>query len=203
MSNSELSLIKSRLKRAGIELESAHDLYLLASSRDRAPIRKAIPILVDILPSLETSPLKSRVARTLAAKECKEITAKPLVSELQGLRQDIEDEAPYAKRLGWVIADALADVATEDVYDEIRNMIKDQRFGKAREMLPFALARIKKRRKETVSALTNILHDNEVAAHAISALAKLKATESLNQIKVCLGSTKHLVRKEAQKAVKN
>ena len=197
-----LPLVQDRLEKVGIAITSTHDLYLLATDEDRTPIQTAISVLIDLLPCLKTSAVKGAVAQALAVKESRGLTAQPLITELKKLRHEIEEKVPYATQLGWEIANALADVATDSVYDEVVEVLVDQRFGRSRKMLPYALARVKKRRDQTVNVLVRVLHDDGVAAHAINALGRLKATETLPRIRAFLDAPKYLVRKEAKKAVK-
>ena len=69
-------------------------------------------------------------------------------------------------------------------------------------MLPYALENVKSRRQETIQILLEVLDDEDVTAHAVGALAKLKAVEAIPVIRKCLDSGIPLVRREAAKALK-
>ncbi len=202
MTNSDqLALVQKCLTEVGIEIESAHDLYLLSNDKDRSRIQVAIPVLINLLPDLETSRLKREVAESLATKDCADAAAPPLLAELTKLRQELKEQRPYAGPLAWGIANALADTATESTYEGIVEILRDQIYGRSREMLPYALARIKQRREQTIAVLIDILEDEDVTAHAIDALGRMKATEALPYIRNYLNSEKYLIKKEAKKAV--
>jgi HEAT repeat protein len=99
----------------------------------------------------------------------------------------------------WVIANALEVVADDSVFDDVAAIVCDRSFGKARQMIVLGLARSKDRR--AVPLLVALLDDEDVAAHAATALGKLGAGEARPALERHLESPQPLLRREARKAL--
>ena len=120
-----------------------------------------------------------------------------LVEELRNLRPDIERDPESTDRdgsasetqpsngaswLGWRLADCLTYRANSKVYDDIVETLRDSRYGRARQMLPLALAQVRSRRDDAVRALVEVIDDPDISAHVLDALGKLKAVEAREEI---------------------
>ena len=86
------------------------------------------------------------------------------------------DDSPGLK---WAIGNALSIVADDSVFQDIVALARDKRHGEAREMVVEALANM--RNPQAVDVLCELLADEEVAAHAVVALGKLKAARARPQ----------------------
>jgi HEAT repeat protein len=102
--------------------------------------------------------------------------------------------------LKWAIGNALSVVADEAVFDDVAELVRDQRHGKAREMLAVALGNMST--PAAVAVLTELLQDDEVAGHAIIGLGNLRATAARGAIEGFLRHPKSWIRAEARKALK-
>lgn len=76
----------------------------------------------------------------------------------------------------------------------------DRRFGRAREMLVEALAKMKDRRAPLL--LVELLDDEDVAGHALHALRKLKASVPREVLAPFLDDRRGWVRAEARKLMR-
>jgi hypothetical protein len=85
----------------------------------------------------------------------------------------------------------------ERVFDQVRSLCFDRRFGKGRESFTMLLGRYGG--ETQIPALIKLLADPEICGHAVYALRLLGATEAADSIRPFLDSPKTWVRKEAQK----
>jgi len=91
-------------------------------------------------------------------------------------------------------------VADDSVFDDIVALVKDKRHGRAREMLAVALANMKN--PKAVDVLIELLDDEEIAGHALSALRKLAPPEAREAIEPFVNHPKTWARNEAKRALK-
>lgn len=76
----------------------------------------------------------------------------------------------------WTAGNSLYDIPADDQYfDQLVAVATDPAFGMSRQMVVNWLGRSKRREEATAAALSQLAYD-EVAGHALDALAKLKAT---------------------------
>ena len=131
----------------------------------------AAPILIQWLPRAQTPLIKERIVRSLTGEKAATPDAlRPLVSEF---RQAADEE----RALKWAIGNALATLADDSIADDLVELARDRRHGRSREMLMDALARTKDER--ALDALVELVDDDDVAGHAISALRRLGPKSSL------------------------
>jgi HEAT repeat protein len=97
------------------------------------------------------------------------------------------------------IGNALSIVADDSVFQDIVALVGDKRHGQARVMVVEGLANM--RDPQAVDVLCELLEDEEVAAHAVVALGKLKAGRARPQIEPFLSHSEGWVRKEAKRAL--
>lgn len=165
----------AELEAAGI---SARDFGFFARDIPEAGIyapqfdyAAAAPILIRWLRRAKTSLIKERIVRSLTGEKAATPDAlKPLVIEFR--------EAPDEDwALKWAIGNALSTLADASIVDDLVELASDRRHGKDREMLMDALARTKDER--ALALLVELVDDDEVAGHAISALRRLGSKSSL------------------------
>lgn len=123
------------------------------------------------------------------------LAARPLIDEFQKSRDT--DGAG----LNWTIANALAVVADDSVFEDIRALVSDKRLGKAREMLVLAFGNMKN--PNAVSLLVDLLDDDEVLGHAVMALGRVGPPSMVRPRLERLASEhpQAWIRKEAKKAL--
>lgn len=159
----------------------------------RMNYRPAIPILLKWLPRVDDVDLKQDIVRALSVPWARPSAAVRLVEEFVRARDTRESG------LRWTIANALAVVADDTVFDDIVTLFRERGYGRAREMLAFALANMKTPR--AVDVLIDGLKDDEVAGHSVVALGKLRAAKAKAAIQPFTTHEKAWVRAAAKKAL--
>jgi len=180
--------ILAELAQLGFQLEWVSDLY-----NKRLDYRAAIPILLKWLPLVDYEAVKLELVDALSIKWAKPVAARPLIEEFR------KGPDPEESPLKWAIGNALSEVADDSVFDDIVELVRDRRHGRAREMLAVALANVKDPRAGGV--LIELLDDEEVAGHAVLALRKLAPLEARSAIERFVDHPKTWVRNEARRAL--
>lgn len=180
--------VVAELNQAGFPVSWISDLY--ARKMNYA---EAIPILIKWLPLIDNTDVKESIVRALSVSWARPSAALPLIREYA--KAD-----PASTNFKWAVANALAVVADDSVFREIVDLVRDDRHGKAREMLALALGNMKNPQASEV--LLDLLEDEVVAGHAIMALGKLRDRRASPRIQPFLQHPKAWVRKEASKALK-
>jgi hypothetical protein len=187
--------LREDLRRAGAPCS---DLWELVTTNIAYPA--AIPVLLDWLEHLdERVPADTRdkthqvLVRALTVPAARPAAAPVLI------RQFREVEDPSGLGLRWVIGNALEVVADDSVFDDLEALVRDEAFGRARQMVVLGLGRSQDRR--AVPVLIDLLNDPDVAAHAAIALGKLRAAEACSALEEHLADPQPLVRREAKKAL--
>jgi HEAT repeat protein len=166
--------LRAALRAAGIRDDdfgffAARDIPEAGIRAPRFDFEAAAPVLVDWLPRVETALVKERIVRSLTGEKA----ATPLALELLVAEFRRADD----HGLKWAIGNALATLADDSIADELVELAQDRRHGSSREMLMDALARTKDER--ALGALVELVDDDDVAGHAISALRRLGPKRSL------------------------
>lgn len=156
------------------------------------PYRSAVPILLHWLPRISDPQVKEDIVRTLSVPWAKPTAAPALIEEFR--------KADSAA-LQWAIANALAVVADDSVFEDLVRLVQDTGFGKAREMLALALGNMQDPR--VVAVLMGLLADEQVVGHAVIALGKLRAHAARSRLEELTRHPTAWVRKEAKKALAN
>jgi hypothetical protein len=123
---------------------------------------RAVPVLLECLPRTEDPRVKEAIVRHLSTKYAKPIAAGPLVEEFR--RTPADQQA-----LKWAIGNALDAVTDNDALPELLEWVRDQQHGSGRQMIVLRLGRAPKR-PEIAETLVDLLEDEDVALHAMSAL---------------------------------
>jgi HEAT repeats len=122
----------------------------------------AAPILVGWLPRVRDPIEKEVLARSLTGvKTARSEAARAIVTEFRNADMDAEAEK-------WAYGNALATLADAEIADDLLELVRDGRHGRARQMLCDALKRTKDPRAP--DALIELIDDDDIAGHAISAL---------------------------------
>ena len=201
----EEAAVRADLEAAGISARDfgffARDIPEAGISAPRFDYAAAAPILIRWLPRARTPLVKERIVRSLTGERAATPDAlEPLVGEFR--RADPEERA-----LKWAIGNALATLADAAIADELIELARDRRHGKSREMLMDALARTKDER--ALDLLVELVDDDEVAGHAISALRRLGPKSALPYLerarpaleRQAAAGVRPIARKQAKKAL--
>lgn len=178
------------LERVGIYVNSVYDLV-----NSRASYAPAIPVLLEMLQEVKSDRMIEGVARALTVKEARGIAARPLIDYFRNYIATNRSE----EGAKWAVGNALSIVADDSVFDDLVEIARDKRHGGARDVLPRALANIRK--PIVVDILIEFLEDEDMAGRAISALGKLRAKKAKRKIERFLSHPKAWVRTEAKRAL--
>lgn len=180
------------MAEVGLEIESPWDLVNM-----RRSYRAAVPVLIawleqadDEIPAGDRMAFREALVRSLAVKEARGVAAPALLREFR------RDGSPEYR---WAVGNTLEVVADDAVFDETAELARDRTYGRDRQMLVLALARMSDPR--AVDVLTGLLDDESVAGHAVMALGRLKVPQARSAIEQCLDHPQPWVRKEAKKAL--
>lgn len=137
--------------------------------------RAAMPVLLAALPRLTDPRLVSAVASHLRRPWARPQAFDPLLAAF--LKWASADATT-----GWHLGDALGSAATIDRVRDLIDVCNNEAFGIARQMPVAALGRFKKA-PGVLAALLELIHDDDVGLHAMSALRRvLGSTDALPYI---------------------
>lgn len=168
----EWQQLEADLEAHGIETA---DLGLFSSVvPTRFDYEAAAPILVRWLPRVPDPVEKETIARSLTGVKTASSAARAIVAEFRGADMRAEAEK-------WAYANALSTLAGPDLADDLLELVRDRRHGRARQMLCDALKRTKDPRAP--DALIELIDDDDVAGHAISALRRYGSKSALPHLR--------------------
>ncbi len=183
-------IIKERLLKVGVEVDSIYDLV---NTNEKYP--QAIDTLISLLnENIDfNQKIKEGIVRSLAVKEAKG-KANDVLFKLYELNS--ED----LRSLNWAIGNTIYIIVQPKDEEKIIEIVKDKSKGTARQMFVSALGKLKSDAVEKV--LIDLLDDEDVRGHAISALGKLKSLKAASKISTFLDHDNSWIRKVAKKALK-
>ena len=187
--------LRDDLRHAGVEVD---DLWGLVNTNFQYP--SAVPVLLDWLthvedrvPEEQRQKVREGLVRSLTIPAARPVAAPILLEEFR------KTDDLSGLGLGWVIGNALSVVADESAFDELEALARDRSFGKSRQMIVVGFGRFKGER--TVRLLLDLLDDDDVSAHALTALRKLKPSGISAYIEPLLNHPQTMVRREAKKTL--
>lgn len=136
------------------------------ASHNTFDFARAAPIIADWLPRIGDPKVKEAMVRSLAGQRA---------ARGEGTRRLLAEfnrpEYSSQEGLRWAIANTLATLAGPSDADAIIEVLRESRHGEARQMLCDALVRTRDHRR--VGVLLDLIDDDDVAGHAISALRRI------------------------------
>ncbi|TMK79760.1 MAG: hypothetical protein E6G47_07790 [Actinobacteria bacterium] len=178
--------------------EAGYPVHALADLRhSRTQYRSAVPVLMKWLPRVKDRGVKEDIVRALSVPWARQSeTARALLDEFR----EVDPEAdPDGTGLRWVLGNALEVVWDDSFFDELVQIARDRRFGRARQMVVLGIG--KSRDPRAASVLIGLLDDEDVSGHVVKALGKLRAPESRPALESKLDDPRAWVRREAQRAL--
>lgn len=172
------------LERAGVNVAGIKEL-----EQQRQHQAAAAPVLLRWLSRVSYFPLQAEIVSVLG-KMRGSLVAAGLVAAF---------EQPDADAIRWNLGDAIAKVADDSIFDGVVRLVRESSYGKDREMLALAFARMD--RKHAVPVLLQLLDDDVMVAHAASALQKLAPPEARKKLEALKDHPRPLVRSSAAKAL--
>lgn len=183
--------ILAELAAAGYRVRS-----LAALRHSGAPYRDAVPVLLRWLPRATDPKLKGEIVRALTVPWARPAATKPMIEEFRRADASVD---PTGTGLRWTIGNALEVLADDSSFDELAELARDSRYGKARQMVVLGLGRSK--RPEAAEVLIGLIEDPEVDGHAVKALGKLRAPAARVALESKCDDKRAWVRREAKKAL--
>ncbi|TLY64525.1 MAG: HEAT repeat domain-containing protein [Gammaproteobacteria bacterium] len=119
--------------------------------QSNAEYRAAVPILLHWLSRISDPQVKEDIVRTLSVPWAKPAAAPALIEEFRKAESG---------EIRWAIANGLAVIADDAVFEELAELVYDKGYGKAREMLALALGNMQDSR--AVIVLMDLLNDEQV-----------------------------------------
>lgn len=178
----------TELNSIGLNIYSVWDLV-----NTNVSYPEAIPILIKHLQKDYHERTKEGIVRALTVKDAKGKANCALISEYNMTPVEFESYR-------WAIGNAINMLITKEDIDSILKIVMNKDNGISRQMFVMALGKIKSEKTENV--LISLLDDNEVIAHALDALGKLKSKNAKEKITYLKNHPRVLVRKEAEKVLK-
>jgi hypothetical protein len=172
--SAEWSALEKQLESAGVSGASelghfVNDTTYLAPSRFDE--RAAMPILLTALPHLQDLRLVAAVAAHL-----NRAWARP--AAYQAVYDAFVRWAPKDDNSGWQLGDCLGTVAEIVNLKQLTDLVLSRKFGISRQMIVFSLWRFRSA-PETAVVLRQLVRDDQVALHAVSALKRTVPREEL------------------------
>lgn len=184
----EQAKIVSDLEKMGVYIT---DIYQ-ELPRNKADWKKATPVLIKWLPQVKNSGLREAVIRLLSVPWLRGDPA-------GGTLMKMAFNPTLTSDLRWVIGNTIEVIADDKSFSDIKRLVTDRSYGTSRQMFVLALGRMKT--PEAVPLLVNLLDDDDVNGHAIAALRKLKAVETVEDVRKLVNYPRTWVRNEAKKTV--
>lgn len=158
--------------------------------------RSAMPVLVSVLPTLEDA----RTVRAVSG-HLRRPWARP--SAFDPLHEAYLKWAPVDATTGWHLGDSLGTAAVAAHVPVLLPLVEDKRYGTARQMIVFHLARFKAN-PDVGPVVQRLVSDPDVSLHAMSALRKCVGNEAALPIlrSVEASHPDPRVRKQAAQAIK-
>lgn len=183
------------LQAAGLSISDPWELV-----NAKVQYRAAIPVLTDWLrnveqrvPGPDQSRIREGLVRALSVPAARPGAAPALIEEFR-------KSADFSETgLGWVVGNAVSVVADDSVFDEIAELAQNPGYGRARQMIVLGLGRSKDPR--AVPLLIGLLSDEDVVAHALMAIGRLRPPGVRPAVEGLLDHQWVLVRREAKKAL--
>jgi HEAT repeat protein len=183
------------LRAAGVTVTDPWDLVATKLQYDHA-----VPLLLDWLRHVDerfTDAERSSATELLVRALTVPAAGPAATPTMLELFRTVEDRSGVGLR--WVLGNALSVVADDSFFDEIADLIRRREYGRARQMLVLGLARLKDPRVGPL--LVEVLDDDDVAAHAVIALGRLRPPDVRQPVEALLRHPSALVRREAKKTL--
>ncbi|HBO33790.1 MAG TPA: hypothetical protein DD636_03485 [Anaerolineaceae bacterium] len=113
---------------------------------------------------------------------------------------ELSNKPESSDSLKWAIGNTMAVIANDAVLDDIIKIIDDEENDQSREMFVVSLGNMKD--PKVVPYLVKLLDHPDLAGHALVALNKLKAVETIEAVRRLENHPRTWIRNEAKKTVR-
>jgi hypothetical protein len=174
--------------------------------------KSALPVLLRWLTKIENLDVKGAVVECLSVPWVSGSGTALLIGEFRKYASVPDSARPWkelshqerkaraSSLLAWTLGNALSIVDIRGFESEIIELCRNPAYGSARQMMVMELGRLRSAQAE--DAALELLDDENVRAHAISALGKMKSHRALPSLEKLLADKTPLVRKNARKTIK-
>ncbi|WP_422936555.1 HEAT repeat domain-containing protein [Sinomonas sp. P47F7] len=162
----------------------------------RARYVDAVPVLVRWLARAETPNQKEEIVRALSVPWARTEALGPLIEEF---RAGPVPGDPRSESLRWAVGNGIEVLWDDSRFNDLIALARDERYGKAREMVVLGLGRSK--RPEAGVIIVELLDDPVVNGHAVKALGKLGDPRAREGLRRMVTDDRAWVRKEAERAL--
>lgn len=132
------------LGAAGFQVRSLADLR-----HSGVRYREAIPVLLAWLRQVTDRRVKEEIVRALTVPWARPAATRPMIDEFRRVDSSVD---PTGTGLRWTVGNALEVLADDSSFDELAELARDRRYGKARQMIVLAWAgRSGRRRSKCLS----------------------------------------------------
>jgi hypothetical protein len=169
----------------GVEINNIDELKKINSK-----YKDLISILLKYLIEVEDEGDKEFLVRCLGVKGFTE-ASKTLIDEFYKSNNS---------SLKWAIGNTLSIILDNTIVPEMVQIVKEKEHGTARQMIVDGLGNFKEQYVEL--ALIELLNDDQVVGHAISALGKIGDKSVIEKIEPFKNHKVNWIRKEAERAIK-
>jgi len=174
------------VREMGVEIGSVNDLIKINSE-----YKDLVPILLRYLQEADDEEDKQFIARCLGVKGFTE-ASEPLVLEFYKASHD---------SYKWAIGNTLSIIQDKDMAPVLLRIAREKEHGIARQMIVDGLG-IYKKNEDVKNALIELLNDDDVVGHAISAIRKMGDKELVKYVEPFLNHKTTWIRNEAKRTLK-
>jgi HEAT repeat protein len=176
-----------------------NDVWDLVNTTERYPA--ATPVLMAWLNRVDELPpddgrerLREGLIRSLSTRD-----ARPAAGSLMVRQFRIVSLEPVR----WAAGNAIGIVADSTVFPDVADLVREPSYGIARQMPVEALPRIGGRanRSTVTEILIDLLSDDDVVLHAISAVRRIRATDARPALEHLLNHERDTIRQRAHDAL--
>jgi hypothetical protein len=175
------------------------DVWDLVNTTERYPA--ATPILMAWLNRVDELPpddarerLREGLIRSLSTRDARPVAGPLMVRQFRTACLD---------PVRWAAGNAIGVVADSTVFADVADLVREPSYGIARQMPVDALPRIGGRanRSTVVEILVDLLFDDDVVLHAISAVRRIRATDARPALEHLLDHGRDTIRRRAREAL--
>lgn len=178
-------LLLRQIRESGVEISSINELMKINIKH-----RALVKILIRHLSEIDDESDKEFIVRCLGVKGFAEAT-ESLINEFYNSNNIT---------FKWTIGNTLSIIENNEYLPKMLRIVQEKEHGIARQMIVEGLGRFKDNNVKAV--LIELLNDEEVVGHAISALAKTGDVTVVKYIEPYLNHKVKWIRNEACKAIK-
>jgi HEAT repeat protein len=175
------------------------DVWDLVNTRGRYPA--AVGVLMSWLERLDATPASAErerfregLIRALTVRDARPAAAPLMIYQFR---------TTTTEPIRWAAGNAIGETADAQVFAEVVDLVRRRSFGVARQMPVYALPRIggKPHRDIVIDVLVELLADDDVALHAISAVRRLRAPQARQALRRLLDHQSPAIRRRTRDAL--